>query len=173
MKYVTAMLALTFLVSCGDGKREAAEAASTASEPAATWLIDLREHDLPLEVDLGDRATLGVDSASVVWNEEFGELRVNAGEHFAISISEEPGDIARLKADLERDMLRKHTVLEETPEKVVYRSQFPDEDIVFIHFYRLVPVGDRTFVVRDAAEGRFNEADVQRMVAAVRVLEVS
>ena len=70
-------------------------------------------------------------------------------------------------------MLRKHTVLEETPEKVVYRSQFPDEDIVFIHFYRLVPVGDRTFVVRDAAEGRFNEADVQRMVAAVRVLEVS
>jgi hypothetical protein len=173
MKYVIALLALTFLVSCGDGKKEAAEAAATGNEPASTWLIDLREHDMPLEVDLGDRTTLGVDSALVVWNEEFGELRVNAGERFALSISEEPGDIARLKADLDRDMLRKHTVLEETPERVVYRSQFPDEDIVFVHFYRVITVGDRTFVVQDAAEGRFNEADVQRMVEAVRVMQAS
>ena len=131
------------------------------------------EHDMPLEVDLGDRATLGVDSASVAWNEEFGELRVNAGERFAISVSEEPGDIARLKADLERDMLRKHTVLEETPDQVVYRSQFPDEDLVFVHFYRVITVGDRTFVVQDAAEGRFNEADVKRMVASVRLMQTS
>jgi hypothetical protein len=173
MKYGVALLTFGLLASCGDGKKEAAEAAATATEQTSTWLIDLGEHDVPLEVDLGDRATLGVDSASVAWNEEFGELRVNAGERFSISISEEPGDIARLKADLERDMLRRHTVLEETPEQVVYRSQFPDEDLVFVHFYRVITVGDRTFVVQDAAEGRFNEADVQRMVASVRLKQAS
>jgi hypothetical protein len=65
-------------------------------------------------------------------------------------------------------MLRKHTILEETPDKVIFRSQFPDEDLVFIHFYQVIPIGDRTFVVEDAAEGRFNEADIKRMAGSVQ-----
>ncbi|MEZ4738271.1 MAG: hypothetical protein R2818_02695 [Flavobacteriales bacterium] len=172
MKYVLSFLVIGFLAACGDGKKEAAEAAEDPSL-ASAWTIDLAEHDMPLEIDLGDKSTLGVDSFSVVWNEEFGELRVNAGDRFALAISEEPGDIPRLKADLDRDMLRKHTVIDETPDKVVYRSQFPDEDLVFVHFYRVVQVGDRSFVVQDAPEGRFNEADVQRMVGSVRSKQAS
>ena len=173
MKYVLSVMVLGLLVACGDGKKEAAEAAAAGSTAPSSWVVDLAEHDMPLEVDLGEKATLGVDSFSLAWNEEFGELRVNAGDHFAIAISEEPGDIARLKADLDRDMLRKHTLIDETPDKVVYRSQFPDEDLVFIHFYRVVPVGDRTFVVQDAPEGRYNEADVQRMVNSIRPKQAS
>jgi hypothetical protein len=98
-------------------------------------------------------------------------VEVNAGDHFAITIVEAPGDIARLKADLDRDMLQKHTVIEETPEKLVYRSQFPDEDLVFIHFRKVISVGDRTFVVEDASEGKFNEAEIARMAAAVKIKE--
>ncbi len=158
------------MTSCGDGKKEAAEQmADTAAVAPPTYVIDLMAHDLPLSVDLGDRTTLGSDSAAVVWNEEFGHLAVNAGEHFAITVSEAPGDISRLKADLERDMLQKHTVIEETPDKLVYRSQFPDADLVFVHFHQVITVGDRTFVVEDASEGRFNEADIKRMAVAVKV----
>ena len=158
------------MTSCGDGKKEAAQQmADTAAVAPSTYVIDLLAHDLPLSVDLGDRSTLGSDSAAVVWNEEFGRLVVNAGERFAITITEAPGDLARLKADLDRDMLQKHTVIEETPEKLVYRSQFPDEDLVFVHFQQVITVGDRTFLVEDATDGRFNEADIKRMAGAVKL----
>lgn len=170
MKASFLFIAVLLMSSCGDGKKKAAaQMADTSSVGPPTYVIDLMAHDLPLLVDLGDRSTLGSDSAAVVWNEEFGHLLVNAGEHFAITISEAPGDILRLKADLERDMLQKHTVIEETLDKLVYRSQFPDADLVFVHFHQVITVGDRTFVVENASEGRFNEADIKRMVAAVKV----
>lgn len=164
------LLIVGLLSACGDGKKEAAEqlADDTATEMPAAWVLDLSTHDMPLTIDLGDRSTLGVDSATVVWNEEFGWLEVSAGERFMLTITEGPGDIERLKADLERDMLQKHTIIEETPVKVIYRSQFPDEDLVFVHFRQVITVGDRTFVVEDVREGRFNEMDIARMAGAVK-----
>lgn len=171
MKALIPFALMVLLASCGDGKKEAAEqmaadSTATASVPAA--ILDLAPYDTPLLVELGDLATLGVDSPIVKWNEEFGRLEVSAGEHFGLLITEEPADVARLKADLDRDMLQKHTVIEETPEKLVYRSQFPDDAGTFIHFYRTVQVGERTFVITDADQVRFNEADVQRMSGAVK-----
>lgn len=164
------LLLIVLLASCGDGKKEAAEqlADTAAVEAPTSHRVDLAKHDLPLVVDMGDLSTLGVDSPIVKWNEEFGHLAVHAGERFAITISEAPGDIPRLKADLDRDMLQKHNVIEETPERIVYRSQFPDEDLIFVHFHQVITVGDRSFVVEDAAEGRFNESDIRRMVGAVK-----
>ena len=170
MKYAFVVGVLAVLMSsCGDGKMEAAQQmADSTSTAMASWVIDLSDHDVPATVELGDKATLRADSADVHWNEEFGHLEVNAGEHFGITLIEEPGDITRLKADLERDMLRKHTILEETPELLIYRSQFPDEDLVFVHFYQVIPMGERTFIVEDAAAGRFNEADIKRMAGSVK-----
>ena len=168
MKYILALTAISFLTACGDGKKEAAEQLAEAT-PATTeaWIVDLSSEDLPLNVDLGDRGTLGADSAEVAFNEEFGHVRVKAGDRFSITVTEAPGDFDRLKADLERDMLQKHTVIEETPEMIIYRSQFPDDELVFIHFRKVITAGGRTFIVEDAAEGRFNEADIKRMSNAV------
>jgi len=170
MKPSPFLLAFVLLASCGDGKKEAADqlATSDSTKVATGTVIDLASFDVPFQVELGDLTTLGIDTPEVRWNEEFGHLEVNAGEHFGLIITEEPADIARLKADLDRDMLRKHTVIEETPEKLVYRSQFPDEDLVFIHMYQVVRAGEREFVLEDRAQGRFNEADIARMCAAVR-----
>lgn len=167
MKYILAITAVSFLAACGDGKMEAAEKMAETSAAVEAWVVDLGSEDLPLNVDLGDRGTLGADSAEVAFNEEFGHVRVKAGDHFSITVTEAPGDLERLKADLERDMLQKHTVIEETPELVIYRSQFPDDDLVFVHFRKVITAGGRTFIVEDAAEGRFNEADIKRMANAV------
>lgn len=167
-QYFMALLALG-LIACGGGAPEAGDQATPADTSAvAALVVDLAPHDMPFTLDLGDPATLGADSVAVRFNEEFGWLEVRAGERFALTIAEEPGDLARLKADLERDMLQKHTVIEETPELLVYRSQFPDEDLTFIHFQRIVTVEGRTFVVQDAQGGRFNEADVARMNGSIR-----
>ena len=168
MKHLLLISSFVMLAACGDGKKEAAEQQMAAdSTSIARYTVDLASFDVPLQLDLGDLATLGVDSAQVRWNEEFGWLEVRAGEGFAVTIAEEPADLVRLMADLERDMLQKHTVIRESPELLVYRSQFPDEDLVFVHFYRIIRVNDRTFVMQDAPGGRFNEADVARMSASV------
>lgn len=160
------------LYACGGGNNEAEPSTTADTTAVAPGIeVDLTAFDVPLRVELGDLATLGIDSPQTRWNEEFGHIEVNAGEHFGLIITEEEPDIARLKADLDRDMLRKHTVIEETPEKLVYRSQFPDEDLVFVHFYQVVRAGDRTFIVEDRAEGRFNEADIARMGSAVKAVQ--
>lgn len=157
-------------MACGSNDHtpegEVVDSTGTAAVPPA--VLDLAPYDTPLLVELGDLATLGVDSPTVKWNEEFGHLEVNAGDRFGLLITEEPADMKRVKADLDRDMLRKHTVMEESPEKLVYRSEFPDDAGTYIHFYRTVQVGDRTFVVTDTEQRRFNEADVQRMVGSIK-----
>jgi hypothetical protein len=178
MKTLLPILILALLTSCGDGKADAARklAEAQAEAEAATvepYLLDLQAFDLPLVVSLPEKLTPDPDSTygQAMWNEEFGQLRVKAGDHFGLTITEDEGNILRLKADLDRDMLRKHTVLQESPELLIYRSQFPDEDLVFIHFYRVLKVGDRSFVVEDMAEGRYNEADVARMSEAVQAAQ--
>ncbi len=176
MKHISLfMLALLVLVSCGDGKADAARALAEAGSDTATteaeYLLDLHGFDMPLVVSLPEVLNPDADSlyGRAVWNEEFGHLRVAAGDGFGITITEDEGDIARLKADLERDMLRRNTILEETPDKIVYRSEFPDEDLVFVHFYQVVRHNGRSFVVESMPDQRFNEAEVARMSTAVRV----
>lgn len=145
------------------------ESASPVVENSAPVLsVDLEGNDMPLVVELGDAATLGVDAPSTAWNEETGRVEVKAGDHFSLLISEEPGDLARLKADLERDVLRTHQIIQDSPEHVVYRSQFPDDALVFVHFYRIIKVDGREFVVQDDPAGRYNEADIERMARSVR-----
>ncbi len=161
-------IAVLLLTACGESQREATPT-TLAPDSAATMLsLDLAAQDMPLFVEVGDATTLGVETPTVRWNEEFGRVEVEAGDHFGITIMEDVADIARLKADLERDMLQKHTIIEEAPDRVLYRSQFPDDALVFAHFYQVVEVGGRVFVVQDRAEGHFNEADVARMLKAVR-----
>jgi hypothetical protein len=64
---------------------------------------------------------------------------VQAGEHFGLVITEGPADMARLKGDLERDLLRKNTILQETPDLLIFRSEFPDDTTLTFHrFHRSV-----------------------------------
>lgn len=161
-----------FVQACGDGKHEAADRMAEADSLAAlvaTAPIDLTPYDAPLLLTPPPQELLGADTVEVRWNEEFGRIEVRAGDHFGLNIAEEPMDVARLKADLERDMLQRHTVLREEPGLLVYRSQFPDEQLVLIHFMQAHTVGGRTFTVTDAEGGRYNEADIDRMIASLQV----
>ncbi|MBL8001060.1 MAG: hypothetical protein JNL05_03780 [Flavobacteriales bacterium] len=164
-----ALVGSAILLGCGGGSGSGETGGEDSTAVAApTNTLDLAAHDLPLVLNLPDKQLLGGAEAQVVWKDQVGLLEVRAGEHFGLTIIEEPGDIARKKADLDRDLLRKNTILKETPELLVYRSEFPDDpSLVYIRFHQLVRAGDRSFVVEDIPELKFNEQDVERMTAAV------
>ena len=158
------------LLSCGDEGSTAIEETSSADTLAASTAsaVDLGPHDLPLMITLPDPGTLSGTQPEMGWHEEEGWFFVKAGDHFSLQITEEPGDKPRLKGDLERDLLRKHTIITDAADLVVYQSEFPDDpDLVFVHFYQVIRAGDRSFVVQSDPEGKFNEADVERMRTAV------
>ncbi len=161
------------LLACGTPEPETTTEVPTQESEKETGTgrtIDLSQHDLPLAVHI-DPQLLGSDSATVTWNDAIGRLEVDAGERFLITITEEEGDMERLKADLDRDMLRKNTIIQETPGLLIYRSEFPDETIAFVHFYRIITHAGRTFVVQSHDQGRFNQADIERMANAVAPAE--
>ncbi|MCC6840921.1 MAG: hypothetical protein IT230_12260 [Flavobacteriales bacterium] len=165
---VPPVVAFTLLMSsCGDGKADAVkQMAAVADSIKAASTIKLAEHHLPLSVQV----PVGLPAATVLWKDEVGKLSVRAGDHFALEIYEAPADMDRLKADLDRDLLKKNTILEDKPELLIYRSEFPDDStLVFHHFNRSIAVGDRTFQVEDLREGEpFSLQDIRRMAAAVQ-----
>lgn len=167
MRNIVSASSLLVLVACGGTGDPSAAAGSAASDsianPAPTP-IDLSTHGLPLMLLPPDPLTTGGAAPTIVWKDGPGVLEIKAGDHFGLTIAEEPGDPARLKAGLDRDLLQKHVVLTDTADMVVYRSAFPDDpDLVFIHFYQVIRVGDRQFVVEDADGTRYNEADIRVM----------
>jgi hypothetical protein len=165
------LFALPFvLMACGDGKFDAAkaQAAADSARVQATPALDLAAYELPLLLTAPDKQLTGGAEPAIHWRDESGQLEITAGDHFGMAIAEEPGDLARLKADLDRDLLKKNTLLTETPDLLIYRSAFPDDpDLVFVHFYRIVRSGDRSFVIQDLDGKPFNQQDIERMVASV------
>jgi hypothetical protein len=147
---------------------------AVASEMGDT-MVDLSSHDLPLRLSAPDaQATMGA-ALAIRQNEERGWLEIDRGEHFMLRISETEGnDLARLKEDLQRDQLRKATVIDERPGLLLYKLEFPaDPSLVFVHFLREIAVGDRHFVVESAPDKTFNESDAWRMIAAISPVDPS
>jgi hypothetical protein len=157
------------LCACGGGNTTTNAGTNPVdSTTLSTPAIDLASYDLPLLFTAPDKQLTGGAEPLVRWKEETGQLEITAGDHFGMAITEEPADIPRVKADLERDLLRKNTVLRETPDLIVYRSEFPDDaSLVFIHFHRVLSVGERTFTIQDLEGPRFNEQDVDRMLTSL------
>lgn len=168
-RWIIALTAATALYACGDGKADAAREYAESKSELDHVPVDLSVFDMPLVLHAPLPQDAGGAAPVVVFNENTGKLEVRVGERFALSVVEDEVDFARLKADLDREQVRTTTVISEAPDRLVYRSEFPDEpQLVYIHFYRAVESGGRSFIVEDLQEEvRFNEQDVERMIDAV------
>lgn len=157
---------ILFGTACGTGTSDAAMDAANADLPQVVF-TDLDGHHMPLLVETpadGPEPTL-------LWKDEIGKLLVRCGDRLAVEIYEAPADMGRIKADLDRDLLRRNTIVEEGPDLLVYRSEFPDDTtLVFHHFNRSITVGDRVFQVEDAQEDgtAYTLEEVRNMALMVR-----
>lgn len=157
---------MVLFFACSSGPTEEQE--TRVADTTTVAHIDLTSYGLPLLLTPPDKQLTAGAEPSIIWKDETGTLAVEAGERFGLEIREEPGDMPRLKATLERDLLRKNTIIRETPELLVWRSEFPDDpDLVSIHFYRILAEDGRTFTVQDTDGPAYSEQDVDRMSAAI------
>lgn len=167
--FPSAVLAAALMMSaCGDGRSDAAkQMASAADSVRLAASVDLSEHHLPLILQMPTDAP----PPTMVWKDEIGKLEVRAGDHFALEISEGPADMSRLKADLDRDLLKKNMIVEESPELLIYRSEFPDDTtLVFYHFNRSISADGRFFLIQDTDDGNgYTLDDIRQMAATVQV----
>lgn len=154
--------------ACGDGGSDVAKQMAAAADSARIAAsVDLGEYQMPLVLEM----PTGAPAPTLMWKDEIGKLSIRAGDHFAIEISEGSADMDRLKADLDRDLLKKNTIVQETPELIIYRSEFPDDTtLVFHHFDRSVTSDGRTFHVEDADDGgAYTLENVEKMAAAIHL----
>ncbi len=168
MKHLLPALVL-LLIACGQADTHSTDPTSVADTSASSVpVIDLSAYDVPLHFTPPERQLTGGDSATISWKEETGQLIIKAGDHFGLAIIEDAGDVARLKADLDRDLLRKNTILREAPGMIIYKSEFPgDAGLVQIHFYQVISAGERTFVAQDLDAHTYTEQDVDRMIGCL------
>lgn len=160
-----------FGAACGTGTSDAAMDAANTDLPQVV-LTDLDAHHMPLLIETPENGP----APELLWKDEIGKLLVRSGDRLAVEIYEAPVGLERLKADLDRDLLRKHTIIEEEPDLLIYRSEFPDDTaLVFHHFHRSITMGDRTFQVEDAEEDgtAYNLDEVRKMALMVRPKAVS
>lgn len=170
MKHPITILALVVLAGCGGSAEPASDGTPVPDSASTATLapIDLSSHGLPLLLTPLDEQLADGQEPAIIWKDETGTLEITIGDHFGLVITEEPADIPRLKAALDRDLLRKNTPLRETPELLTYRSEFPDDpSLVFMHFYQVVKAGDRSFVIQDLEGKPYNQQDIDRMMAAI------
>jgi hypothetical protein len=166
--YICALLAF---VSCGEHSEGTAvendtEKLETAPAQGAVR-TDLSSEDLPFTIDTPEWAEGA--TPTIMWKEEFGYVEVLAGEHFGLTIAEFPGDLARKKADLERNLLQTHEILSEEDGLLIYKSSFPDnEKLVFHHFYQVLEQDGRYFVVEDLASGQYSLKEIERMASSLQ-----
>lgn len=154
--------------ACGDGKSDAAKQMAAAADSARTSAsVDLAEYHMPLLLKM----PIGAPEPALVWKDAAGKLEVRAGDHFTLEISEAPADLERVKADLDRDLLKKNTIVQETSDLLIYRSEFPDDTtLIFYHFDQWITTDGRSFHVEDAEDGSsYTLEDITRMADAVQV----
>ncbi|MEO8733693.1 MAG: hypothetical protein ABI373_05140, partial [Flavobacteriales bacterium] len=165
--FPSAVIAAALLMSaCGDGKSDAAKEIAAVTDSVKTAsTVDLDQYHMPLLLEAPPEGP----TPSILWKDVSGKLEIRAGDKFGLTIMEDPGDMQRLKGDLDRDLLKKNTILQETPDELVYKSEFPDDStLVFVHFQRVVKAAGRTFVIQDMDNGTaFTKADVDRMAASI------
>ena len=164
--FPSVVIALSLLLTaCGTGQDDAAKQMAAADSISNAAMLDLSEHHLPLMLAM----PAGTPEPTLLWKDQIGTLSVRAGDHFAIEISEAPADQERLKADLDRDLLKRNIILDENAELLIYRSEFPDDTaLVFHHFERWITADGRSFRVEDAKDGTvFTLEDIKRMAASV------
>lgn len=101
------------------------------------------------------------------FNPAFGHMEVKCGEVFALIITEESGNIDETIEQLERDLVFKYEIEDQTNRGLLYKQFIPGSDREFWHFYVMVPGSVTGYVVRDAQMDELNAHQSRKIYDAI------
>ena len=100
-----------------------------------------------------------------------GELEIRVGKGFQVMIAE-GGDIELKKSDIETDLLYKGTVLKQTDNSLLYKSELPDGSLSFHHFYVIKEINGNMYELSDIDNGEpFSENEAEIMLKSALALK--
>lgn len=109
---------------------------------------------LPIPTDL--------DTLAAMWHASTGKAEVDGGEHFNMTLQEMESTISEKKADLELGIFQVE-YLEEDSNHIIYQTTLPDGTRHYYHFFAILPVGDRKYVVENNQLMDFSLEDIRKM----------
>lgn len=165
---MTAMLLLG-LGACtssdsGNGINE--DSTEVAEEAPAVQRLDISEEVFQLSIGLPQDYALD-NPPQINFNPAFGHLEVKCGGVFALNITEESGNINEVIEQLERDLVFKYEIEEQTSKGLLYRQYISGSNQEFWHLYVIVPGSETGYVVRDAQLNELNAHQSRKIYDAL------
>jgi hypothetical protein len=158
---ITVMALVVALPGCGDKKDEQTK----VEAPAGMMTLDLSKYGKPFTIFVPD-STLG---KLEITEQSWGALEIRVGKNFALSITEDPGDIELRKSDIKADDVNKFKAfVVEEPNTIMWESEITKPEF---HFYTIQKLGNSTYVFEDIKSSEaepFSKESIQKMLDSAK-----
>ncbi len=148
--------ALVLLYSCGGEKTD------NTPKVAGMMDLDLSPHGVPVSIMVPDSSKGKLEVVVQSW----GATEIKVGNGFQLSIADDEGDITLAKSDIAGNDVNKFKryVLDE-PTAIIWESQITEPEF---HFYAIVKVGEKSYVLKDIEGDMFSEEQVKKMMDSAK-----
>ncbi len=155
------LIATVIFSGCGNKKES-----QDLTPPQGMRYLDISRTGMNLYVLTPD-STIGIlDTVMQSW----GAYEIKVGKDFQISVEEGDGDIEMIKSDnANNDVNKWKQYLVQEPTTLVWESAVAD--MPEFHFYHIMKVGSRSYIVQDIKGEPFNQKAIEKMLEAAKQLK--
>jgi hypothetical protein len=147
------------LSGCGDKK----SGEETLTPPAGMRYLDISRTGMNLYVLTPDDKAGILDTVMQSW----GGYEIKVGKEFQIAVEEGAGDIEMVKSDnAGNDVNKLKRYLVDEPTTLVWESGVAD--LSEFHFYHIIKIGNRSFVIQDIKGEPFSQKAIEKMLDAAK-----
>src|ERR1700741_1278719 len=163
-KLIFAMIVFATLVVSGCGGKKAEEESLTP--PPGMRYLDISSTGMNLNVLIPDDKAGVLDTVMQSW----GGYEIKVGKEFQVSIEEGAGDVEMVKSDnAGNDVNKLKRYLVEEPTTLVWESGVAD--LSEFHFYCVLKVGARSYVIQDIKGEPFSQKAIESMLEAAKQIK--
>lgn len=160
------LLGLGACTSSDSGNGVSEDSNEVVEQGPTVQRLDISEEVFQLSIAIPQDYALD-NPPRINFNPAFGHMEVKCGDVFALIITEESGNIDETIEQLERDLVFKYEIEDQTNRGLLYKQFIPGSDREFWHFYVMVPGSETGYVVRDAQVDELNAHQSRKIYDAL------
>ncbi len=156
IRIICAVAVTTALASCKGGKTEEGNVVA----PQGMTVLDLSKYGKPFAIFVPDTNS----ARHEIVQQSYGALDIRVGSAFAVSINEQPADIALRKSDVQGDEVNKlKSFVVDEPSAIVWESEITRPEF---HFLMNQKIGNSEYSFEDVHNSEanpFTKDQIQKM----------